>query len=73
MKNEKLPWTQDIEALQQLEEHYGALNRRHMLSEGIIERLRNGDITRDIVTAAEKKAAAPRRRRVGAHSHLYGK
>ncbi|CAL8461983.1 g1514 [Coccomyxa elongata] len=53
---------QDMEASQQLEEHYGARHRRHMLSKGYIERLRNGDITSATVTAAEN-AAAPRRRK----------
>ncbi|BDA41294.1 hypothetical protein COCOBI_02-0740 [Coccomyxa sp. Obi] len=52
----------DMEALQQLDEHYDAHHRRHMLSKDYIERLRNGDFTSPTVTAAEM-ATAPRRRK----------
>ncbi len=60
-----------MEALQQVEEHYGARHRRHLLSTGYIERLRNGDITSAAVFAAGN-SAAPRRRKVGGHPCLYG-
>ena len=68
-EHEGLLCTQDMELQRQVEEHSGVLNRRHMLSERFVERLRNGDFTNDIATAAEK---APRRRKVRAHLYLYG-